>query len=249
MLRNVLQRLRAWRSYARRRERYLRNRKPSAFAPYSISLYADFLRQAKLSPRLEVPPFVSTSGFNGGFTRLFFRHDVDTAGCAAKLHAMLDADLAGRVPAAVYIRADAMEYHPSVLAQTVCAYRKAGVEFGLHTSCYVEDDYLATFRAETDRFAQAFGFAPRSFTVHGLGDYRYEIRLRFGEEIIPRLEEFGYIFTDCNQTLRAYDYVISDCHLEATSGRRYIYNDFFMLPKFFAPGMNYLVLTHPCYWR
>ena len=137
-----------------------------------------------------------------------------------------------------------MEYHPNQLAGMVSTYRETGVEFGLHTSCYVEDDYLGTFRTESERFAKTFGFAPRSFTVHGLGDCRYETRLRFGEEIIPRLEEFGYVFTDCNQTLRTYDYVISDCHLEATSGRRYIYNDFLRLPRFFAPGFNYLVLTH-----
>ena len=160
---------------------------------------------------------------------------------------LLDLNVAEGVASAVYVRTDGVDYDPKKVAPAVARYRLMGVEFGLHTSCYTQDDYLGALRREVDGFAMCFGFQPPTFTVHGLGTYRAETRARFNEEIAGRLDEFGF---DAGRTPpRQFAYVIQDCHLEAGTQRRYAYDDFATLPRFFEPGRNYLVLTHPCYWR
>jgi hypothetical protein len=126
--------------------------------------------------------------------------------------------------------------------------RQQGFEVGLHTVCYVHDDYLRAFRQETEKFSDETGFAPRTFTVHGLGQHRLETRLRFYEEIAARLADFGYSFSDCHHTLRTYDYVIEDCHWDGARQARFIYEDFATPPDWFWKGRHYLLLTHPCYW-
>ena len=86
--------------------------------------------------------------------------------------------------------------------------------------------------------------------MHGLGDFRFAQRQAFAERIVKRLPEFGMTMTDCNPSLREYAYVIEDCHrIEGPPLQRCIYDDFLTLPQSFLPGQNYLILTHPCYWR
>jgi hypothetical protein len=227
---------------------YVEKRRPHAYAPHDVALYGKLLRQARTAASVELAPFAEPTA-NTGRPRLYFRHDVDTPGCVDMLAKVLDVNLAESVPSPVYVRTDGTEYDPADVADTVAAYRMRGVEFGLHSSCYTQDDCFGALRRETDRFAEHFGFRPRSFTVHGLGEYRYAVRERFSLEIVGRLSEFGFVFTDCSARMRNYDYVITDCHLEPDTGRRLIYDDMLHLPRFFQPRRDYLVLTHPCYWR
>lgn len=229
--------------------RYIEVRQPHAYAPYDAALYAALLRQIRAATDLELAAFSSRRRPGGVKPRLYLRHDVDMAACVENLPLLLDVDLAEGIAPPVYIRTDGTDYPPEAVADAVAHYRAKGVEFGLHSSCYTEDDYIGAFRREIGRFAECFGFRPASFTVHGLGSFRVEIRDRFAEEIVDRLPEFGLKFTDCNTRLRQYDYVITDCHLEPETRRRYIYDDVVTLPRFFEPGRDYLVLTHPCYWR
>jgi hypothetical protein len=123
------------------------------------------------------------------------------------------------------------------------------MEVGLHTSCYVVPDYEARFREETARFVDTFGFQPRSFTVHGLGDFRADVRQRLVETIGRDPGSHGYVFSDCDPSLREYEYVITDCHIDPESDSRQIYEDVVALPPFLAGDRDYLVLIHPCYWR
>lgn len=197
---------------------------------------------------LALPRF-SEARSDVGKPRLYFRHDVDTHGCVSMLSKMIELNLAEGVASPVYIRADGTEYDPKTLAPAVAKYRAYDVEFGLHSSCYTQDDYLGALRLEIVRFEQCFGFAPTSMTVHGLGDFRLAVRERFSAEIVDRLRDFGFSFTDCDARMRRYDYVITDCHPEPGSNRRYIYDDMLRLPRFFQRGRDYLVLTHPCYWQ
>ncbi len=229
--------------------RYLQTRQPHAYAPYESVLYAALLRHIRAAPDLELAAFSRIGKPDGARPRIYLRHDIDTAACIERLPMMLDINLAEGVASPVYVRTDGTDYPPGAMADAVAHYRAKGVEFGLHSSCYTEDDYMGAFRRELGRFAECFGFRPTSFTVHGLGTFRAEIRDRFAEEIAGRLSEFGLAFTDCNVRLRQYDYVITDCHLEPATRRRYIYDDVVTLPRFFVPGRDYLVLTHPCYWR
>jgi hypothetical protein len=232
----------------RRHLRYLRDRRPSAFAPYDRGIYRRLLGQIRASG-VHTPPFTAAPATGADGPQLYLRHDVDLPACVPGLPALIDADLAAGLPAAVYIRTDGEAYDPRELAGTVERYRAAGIEFGLHSSCYARDDVFAAFAEELERFRGAFGFWPDSFTMHGLGDHRLDTRLRFCAEIAGRLQEFGLRFSDCHASLREYRYALEDCHRDPGSGRRFIYDDFRRLPRFFEPGGSYLVLTHPGYWR
>lgn len=229
--------------------RYLETRQPHAYAPYDAGLYVALLRQIRAAPDIELAAFSRARRSEEGRPRLYLRHDVDMPACVENLPILLDIDLAEDISSPVYVRTDGTDYRPEAVAAAVAHYRAKGVEFGLHSSCYTEDDYIGALRREIERFAECFGFRPTSFTVHGLGSFRAEIRDRFAEEIVDRLAEFGFVFTDCNIRMRQYHYVISDCHFDAATGRRYICDDMVSLPRFFEPGRDYLVLTHPCYWR
>jgi hypothetical protein len=209
-------------------------------------IYGALLRQARAMPELELAP-VPAARPTGKKARLYLRHDVDTAACVENLPLLLEQNLRERVPASVYVRTDGADYAPETLAAAMAHYRRQGVEFGLHTSCYTSDDYMAALRGEIERFADCFGFRPATFTVHGLGTFRAETRARFNDEIALRMGEFGFDPAAAPPT--SFGYVIEDCHLEPETRRRFAYDDFFALPRFFEPGGTYLVLTHPCYWR
>jgi hypothetical protein len=142
---------------------------------------------------------------------------------------------------------DDEEYLLREYRELIRFYKDSGFEIGLHTCCYTKDDILTEFKRETDKFTEETGFPPKSFSVHGLGDYRQEARMKFYQEIPNRLEEFGYNFGDTPQ-LRSYDYVIQDCHFDQNRNF-FIYDDFFRPPLFFHKGATFLILTHPCYWR
>src|SRR5690606_35606760 len=120
---------------------------------------------------------------------------------------------------------------------------------GLHTRCYVDEDPIASFVREVDIFEQVFGFRPRTFTIHGLGDYRADIRAAFCEELVARRTDFGITFTDCTPALRRYDMIFQDCDIDPQTGQRCMYSDLADFPLLPRGGRDYLVLTHPCYWK
>ena len=250
MLLRLADRLRTVRVVARDRAKtqYIKQRRPLAYAPHDVALYVKLLRQARRAAGLDLGSFTEPIA-NTGRPRLYFRHDVDTAACIEMLPRLIDANLSVGVASPVYVRTDGVDYAPAALAEIVAEYSARGVEFGLHSACYTEDDYFGALREEIGRFEACFGFRPRSFTVHGLGEHRSAVRDRFSAEIIARLHEFGFAFTDCDARMRRYDYVITDCHPDPDTGRRMIYDDMLHLPRFFQRGRDYLVLTHPCYWR
>ena len=235
--------------YAAIRERqYLRGRKIAGFAPFPLHVYRSLLLHAFNNPKVQVPPFATSDRLSPGRASLFVRHDIDTADCIRNMALLLDVDRELGVPAGIYFRADEKEYALASHRDEIQAYRAAGLEIGLHTSCYLEADYLVAFRKETELFVRALAFRPTSFTVHGLGPYRMDVRLRFSEEICQRLGEFGYAFSDCCSHLRIYDYTIHDSHWNERERVRFIYNDFLILPPFLHEGKNYILLTHPGYW-
>jgi hypothetical protein len=177
------------------------------------------------------------------------RHDVDTAECVRNLPILLELDRKSGMSASVSVRMDGLDYDPAGLSAVVREFSGSDFEFGVHTSCYLSEDFLAAFRVETARFAELYGAAPRSFTVHGLGEHRIDVRNRFVEEIRDRLGEFGYDFTDADPLRRQYRYVLQDCNIDPADVRRVLYDEFLRLPPLFERGFDYLVLTHPCYWE
>ena len=219
------------------------------FAPYPTTLYATLLSRCQVSKRIQFHPFTEQSIKDGSEVHLFVRHDIDTETCIQKMDLLLDIDQNLGIPAGVYFRVDDQEYRVSDYRNVIQSLRSLGLEIGLHTLCYLEDDYFSAFRRETGKFYDELGFKPRSFTVHGLGPHRLEVRLRFCEEIALRLDEFGYEFCDCHSLWRRYNYVIEDCHRDVGKEALYIYDDFNEPPSFLGSGENLLILTHPCYWK
>ena len=221
-----------------------------AFAPYDVSDYRELLLRLQTNAYVDLPPFDAAGwGCGGSRTRVFIRHDVDTVQCVAQLGLLLELNVETGVPAAVFLRMDGTDYDPNTIVKAVHRFGNLGIGFGLHTSAYVQDDYLAALNEEVNVFKAVMGFAPRWLTVHGLGDFRLDVRERLVAEVTACLGEFGFSFTDAHTHLRQYRYVIQDCHLDAVTGRRYMYNDFVTAERFFWPRFDYLVLTHPGYWR
>ncbi|MCA3265845.1 MAG: hypothetical protein ING19_07215 [Azospirillum sp.] len=227
---------------------YLRRRRPVAYAPYDVSVYRDLLRQLRGRDDVRLAPF-NQSALEPDRVNFFLRHDVDTAQCVANLAMVAERNAAESVSAAVYLRCDGDEYRPVDAATAVARCRALGFEVGLHSSAYVQDDSAAALRRELDVFADAFGFAPRSVTIHGLGEFRLAERQALVAHLIGSLATYGLDFTDAHESLRAYDHVITDCHPDPASGKRFIYGDMLRLPPLLRRGRAYLVLTHPCYWK
>lgn len=242
-----------------RRRHHLARRRRFAEAPYPSALYRGLLERLKGDAGCRLLPFADTTTPDGRTARVRVRHDIDTAGCVANMTAMTALDAALGVPAAVYVRVDGEDYDPADARAGVERCRALGAEVGLHTACYVADDAPARFREEIDIFAACFGFAPTSFTMHGLGAFRAAQREAFCAAVIHRLPTYGMRFTDCRPEVRTYDYVFEDCH-QATDGAagangaagrtgRFLYDDFCAASGFLRRGRDHLVLTHPCYWR
>lgn len=225
--------------------KYMRSRQVVCTAPYNSGVYHELLWKISKLSNMKFIPFLE-NGYGSEAVNVFVRHDIDTSRCIEKMALLLDIDKSVETPAAIYFRADNKEYSLKNYKDAINRYRDAGFEIGLHTVCYTKDNYLEEFAVETEKFSNDVGFRPKSFSVHGLGTFRQDIRIQFYEYISSHLNEFGYEFGDIPQ-LRAYDYVIQDCHMDARNNR-FIYDDFMNPPSFLKKGKNCLILTHPCYW-
>ena len=229
------------------RYEYLQKRMHMDYAPYSFNVLANFLQDVKQKDNVRVHNF-DRQNLSKESINLFIRIDVDTQRCIENAPKLFDTLLALDLPFSAFFRVDDEDYQLREYRDVISQYRdRPGVNLGLHTSCYVEDDFMEQFRLDTEKFIEEAGFAPSSFTVHGLGSFRKKQRNQFYAEIGNRLEEFGYTFTDCSPKYREYYYVIEDCH-KNNNGDRFIYNDFNTIPTFLQAGHNCLILTHPCYW-
>jgi hypothetical protein len=235
------------RRFARAWQAYKEIRKPLSVAPYPIEMYVDFLERASTSDDVRLLPFTARAPHSSKQCTLFVRHDIDTRDCARNLSALLDVDLRFGIRSGVYLRADGREYLLRDLRDRLQQYRASGLEIGLHTLCYLDDDYLDAFAKEREGFIKETGLPLTSFTIHGMGTLRRETRASFVDAIGHHLSRYGYTFTDAVPSLRHYDYVLEDCHLSADQ-QRIIYDDLSTFPSRCVPGSTCLLLTHPCYW-
>jgi hypothetical protein len=87
------------------------------------------------------------------------------------------------------------------------------------------------------------------FARHGLGDQHLQRRLAFTDYAAANLAELGFDYSDCTADLRPYHLVFQDCDVDPVNGKRAIYSEMETLPPLMRYGHNYLVLTHPCYWK
>jgi hypothetical protein len=234
----------------RRAASHVAARRRYANSPYPIAVYDRFLAAVLERSAGRVAPFNAPPPRQWERGLVIVRHDVDTAACVEGLAALLDVDRAHGVPAAIFLRTDGGDYDPLRAASIVRRYRDTpGLTFGLHTSCYLHDDFMGALERETRTFEEVFGFPPDTFTVHGLGSVRADVRRRFVATVSRDLGAAGFSFSDCHPDLRRYDYVVEDCHLDTETGARFVYDDIVEAPGWIARGEVCLLLTHPCYWR
>lgn len=231
----------------RDRYRYLKNRRIDQYAHYSLNTYKALLKNLVENDKYEFRPFTYTD--TSAVSDVYIRHDIDTLACTERMSSMFDVNLSFGLPSSAFFRVDDDEYCLKDVRDQVVHYKNQGIEMGLHSVCYVEDDYLNELKRETQKFADEVGFLPKTFTVHGLGDFRKSVRNEFYDVIVTRLKEFGYDFTDAGSRLRNYYYVIEDCHVDKRLSKRFIYNDFVDYPGFLKKEQSLLLLTHPCYWH
>ena len=218
------------------------------YSPYPIEIYRDLLIYIKNRKDISIKVLAKES-FEIDKINIFLRHDVDFASDMRKLNLLIDIENSLNMKSAIYIRMDKQEYNPDEYKDYILSLYNLGFEVGLHTTCYLNDDYLKVFKQETQEFIDIFGFNPKSFTVHGMGQYRLDVRQRFVKEIEYKMQKLGYIFTDAILDYIIYDHVIHDCHLDPEKKKRFILKDFKRSPFFFKKGKTYLILTHPGYWR
>ncbi len=217
-------------------------------APYISNVYYEYLKRVVRHPNTLIHSYLETTFPNDNdITHYFVRHDIDTMECAKKFGVLCDINLKLNINAAIYFRVDSQcPYSLKDFLSQIFHYRSKGMEIGLHTVCYTHDNFMDEFERETHLFASITGFQPASFTIHGLGSYRLDIRNTFISEITTRIHDFGYSFSDCSESLRGYNHVVHDCHLRVCDQKRYMCKDFKTPPVF--NRANVLILTHPGYW-
>lgn len=222
--------------------------KVMATSPFSVSFYQDLIQSLKADESSVLHSFLDSQppAYKKSF---FFRHDIDTQLCVQQLPVLLQIDEREQVPSASYFRVDQQEYSLAEAKKAIRMTDEMGFEVGLHTVCYVEDDVLKAFEEETKVFSDLLGKSPRSFTIHGLGDFRKEQRREFIEKIQSCYAAYGYKWSDA---LKPYPYKleIQDCNWNADKTAMHLYEDFITPPlNTLKEGEAAVILTHPCYWQ
>lgn len=181
--------------------------------------------------------------------RWYARHDIDTELCVQNFSTMVDLELHLGLKVDSFIRVDALDYDPSSMQSLVNFYVRKGIEFGLHTSCYLHHDYETALLQELATFKTLFGFAPKGLTFHGLGDLYRERRDQAEHFLAKSYKDLGFDYADVPGAQLNWHYVLQDCNLAGDSGRRQLELAWLDAEFFSDKPLDVLVLTHPCYWE
>ena len=170
------------------------------------------------------------------------RHDVDYTPENVSLLTDLERELGVR--SEIHIIVDGSSYDPEPYAGEWRALAEEGFVFGLHTLAPSEPDFFTKLRDEIARFEELMGFAPPTFSIHGVcpspANWR-ELRERFMARIKPRQESFGFVGS---HNFGGVDYWIED----SGAGGEFAYLHDNWLDRIPAPGEVYGVLAHPDHW-
>lgn len=219
-----------------------------SFAPYQISIYQNLLKGLSSEEKYVVCNLENFSKKRRqDKVNILLRHDIDTSDCIRKMSLLLEEDLNYHFIPSVYLRVDGEAYSLHDWKALIEEYSQKGVPFGLHSTCYVYQNYIETFKEETKKFIDETGMIPKSFTLHGLGEQGIKNRMEFISKVKKIAKMNGYLMTDCSNDYISYDFVMHDSHWNGLNQKRYILDEFANIPLF-PKGKHYLILTHPCYW-
>lgn len=212
-------------------------------SPYNISNYENFIYQLNTSHKIKVINF--DEEINSQKSNFIFRHDLDTVKCLQNSHILADLHLKHSIPLSIFVRMDDLDYNSKSSYLFVSKYVEH-FPIGLHSSCYIYDNPLKALRDEIQKFQNIYNFSPKFLTLHGLGTYKYEERIKLIDSLSKNYKDFGFDFADFISSMRNYNYVIQDCHKE--NNHRFLKKDIITLPPLIK-GSCYLLLAHPCYWE
>ncbi len=229
-----------------RLERWRAGLAVAAAAPYDGAVYDGFLSMVAAERAARWRKFGQAG--DPGAANWWHRHDIDTLACLRNLPSLLEIDVRHGVPSAVFFRpedeVDGYEWREA--KRIIREFAPHGIEFGLHTMCYSYPDPWIRLRHELNTYAESLGAPAEYLTFHGLGKAHAAARAVVQSELPRRMREFGLLFSDCDPALRGYHHVVEDCHL--ADAQRVLKTDF-MSPPPALPGAQFLLLTHPCYWK
>lgn len=238
-------------------KKYLKQRKVYQKAPYSLDVYAQLLESICGSHGDQLCDFDNLNeGKCKSKREWYVRHDLDESDCLSRAAEIIKLDLKYGVRPGVFLRAQSDAYSLEDARTLMAEFSDEGVVFGLHSECYLSDDWLSRLREEVEIYQKTLNTSPFAINAHGYGEYRLNIRQKFYRGITPELlSQLGIKLNDCGTGNRRYQYVIEDCHRPFANPshsknslyNRYILNDFKILPPlgFVSQG---LILAHPCYW-
>jgi hypothetical protein len=240
-------------------KKYIRHRKVYANAPYNLDVYEQLLELICGSHEDQLYDFDNVNESEGkgkGKRKWYVRHDIDYSDCLSRAAELIRLDLKYGVRPGVFLRVQSDAYSLDNARALMAEFLDEGVMFGLHSECYLSDDWLSRLRAEVEIYQKTFGTTPSAINAHGHGKYRFNIRQKFYNGMTPELlNELGIKLNDCGTGNRRYQYIIEDCHRPFGNlshnnidlYNRCILTDFKMLPPsgFVSQG---LILIHPCYW-
>lgn len=223
--------------------------KPTSFAPYSLKIYNDFLNMHLSRKNINF----AILGFDDAYTHkainIYLRHDIDHMRDLKMLPAILDIEIDCKVRSISYIKCDDENYLLTDAQSIVRKYLEKGHLFGLHSTCYMYDDFIGKFEDEIFRFKEVFLFNPLFFNMHGNGDTRYAIKCEFREFIRSRVKQYGFLLSDDFPEFFKNRLTIHDCSGGPDFNKRFLKEDFFNLPSFLKTGDRINIVTHPGYWK
>lgn len=212
-------------------------------APHNLRLYEYFIRkQLKAGARFITSEDLYGIALSPNDACILIRHDVDY--CPDRLAAIIDVERRLGVVSDVHVIVDKSHYDPHPYAESWRKLAAEGYSFGLHTLAPSYDDFFSVLRKEIRQFSDLLGFAPKTFSVHGVCPSPVDWQKRrqnFLDRLAPRMASFGF---DGSHNFGGFDSWVED----SGRGGEFAYLDTGWTECVPVPGKVIGVLVHPDHW-
>ena len=212
-------------------------------APHNLRLYEYFIRkQLKAGARFITSEDLYGLALSHNDACFLIRHDVDY--CPDRLAAIIDVERRLGVVSDIHVIVDKSHYDPNPYAESWRKLVAEGHCFGLHTLAPINDDFFSVLRKEILQFSDLLGFAPKSFSVHGVCpspvDWQKR-RQQFLDRLAPRMASFGF---DGSHNFGGFNSWVED----SGRGGEFAYLDTGWTECVPVAGRVIGVLVHPDHW-